>query len=88
VHTITGNIVDPGGLCPATGTCTAHRIPVCAATGVTVAITGSTDNANIGKGTISCNAAGCSIAAIEVTEKYQSVSADGKDSDRMTLLPQ
>jgi hypothetical protein len=51
-------------------------------------VTGSTDNTNIGKGNISCTAAGCTVGAVNVTEKYKSVSADGKDSDRMTLLPQ
>jgi hypothetical protein len=85
---ITGNIIDPGAVCPESETCTAQRIPVCAGTGVTIEVTGSTDNTNIGKGDISCTAAGCTVGAVNVTEKYKSVSADGKDSDRMTLLPQ
>jgi len=86
-HVITGNIVDPGSVCPGDGACNAHRIPVCRGTTVTIAVTGSTDNANIGKGTISCDAAGCAVTSIDVTEKYRSVSADGKDIDRVTLLP-
>jgi len=72
-HRITGNIVDPGALCSDSGACTAQRIPVCAGTGV--------------RGNISCDAAGCSVGAVNVAEKYKSVSADGKDTDRMTLLP-
>jgi hypothetical protein len=87
-HRITGNIIDPGSVCPDAGACTAQRIPVCAGTGVSIAVTGSTDNTNIGKGVISCGAAGCIVGAVNVTEKYKSVSADGKDTDRMTLLPQ
>jgi hypothetical protein len=87
-HLITGNIIDPDAVCPDNGACTAHRIPVCAGTAVTIAVTGSTDNTNIGKGVISCDAAGCTVGAVNVTEKYKSVSADGKDADRMTLLPQ
>ncbi len=86
-HLITGNIIDPAALCPEVGVCTAHRIPVCAATAVTIAITGSTNNTNIGKGSISCDAAGCFASMVNVTEKYKSVSFDGKDTDRITLLP-
>ena len=86
-HAITGNIIDPNSICSGAGVCTAHRIPVCAGTGVTIAITGSTDNSNIGRGAISCDAAGCSVDSIAVTEKYLSVSSDRKDTDRMTLLP-
>ncbi len=88
IHTITGNIIDPGAVCRESGVCTAQRIPVCAGTAVNAAVEGSTNNTNIGKGVIACDAAGCSVAAIEVTEKYKSVSADGKDTDRVTLLPQ
>jgi hypothetical protein len=87
-HFIVGNIVDPLSVCPENGACTAHRIPVCAGTGVTIAVTGSTDNTNIGKGAIACDAAGCSVDAVNVTEKYKSVSADGKDTDRVSLLPE
>jgi len=86
-HRITGHIVDPVALCGGGGVCTAHRIPLCAGTAVAIAVTGATDNTNIGKGVISCDAAGCSVDALEVTEKYKSVSPDGKDTDRMTLLP-
>jgi hypothetical protein len=51
-------------------------------------VTGSTDNTNIGKGNISCGAVGCIVGVVNVTEKYKSVSADGTDTDRVTLLPQ
>jgi len=87
-HLITGNIIDPDAVCPDNGTCTAQRIPVCAGTGVTIAVTGSTDNTNIGKGSISCSEVGCIVGVVNVTEKYKSVSADGTDTDRVTLLPQ
>jgi hypothetical protein len=85
---ISGNIIDPDAVCSGDGVCTAQRIPVCAGSGVTIAVTGSVDNTNIGKGNISCNAGGCIVGAVNVTEKYKSVSADGTDTDRITLLPQ
>ncbi len=87
-HLITGNIIDPAAVCSGDGPCTAHRIPVCAGTEINVAVMGSTDNANIGRGAISCDAGGCFVGAIHTVEKYRSVSADGKDTDRVTLLPQ
>jgi len=90
LHQITGNIIDPDGLCPSDGACSASRIPVCAGTGVTVAVTDSTGaptSTNVGKGDISCVGAVCTVGAVNVTEKYKSVSADGKDTDRITLLP-
>ncbi len=86
-HLIVGNIVDPAAVCPSEGPCTAHRIPVCAGTGVTIAVTGSADNTNIGRGVISCDVDGCFVDAVDVTEKYKSISADGKDTDRISLLP-
>jgi hypothetical protein len=84
---IIGNIIDPGAICSGSGACTASRIPVCAGTEVTIAVTGSTDNTNVGRGNIACGEAGCTVDAINVTEKYKSVSGDRKDTDRMTLLP-
>jgi hypothetical protein len=86
-HFIVGNIVDPASVCPDSGACTAHRIPVCAGTDVFITITGSTDNTNIGRGNIFCDESDCSVAAIHFTEKFISVSGDGKDTDRITLLP-
>jgi hypothetical protein len=88
-HLITGNIIDPDSVCPESdGTCTAHRIPLCTGTTVFIDITGSTDNTNIGKGNIFCDGSRCSVGAMISTEKYKSVSNDGTDTDRMTLLPQ
>jgi hypothetical protein len=81
-HAITGNIVDPGSLKQ-----TAHRIPVCAGTAVNIAVTDETGTPiNTADGGLSCDSAGCS-GMVNVTEKYKSVSSDGKDTDRMTLLP-
>jgi hypothetical protein len=82
VHMITGNIVDPDPLKD-----TAHRIPVCAGTVVNAVVTDSTGTpTNTAGGSLTCDSAGCS-GVVNVTEKYKSVSSDGKDTDRMTLLP-
>jgi hypothetical protein len=86
-HFITGNIIDPAALCPDNGACKASRIPVCAGTGVTITTPGSTNNTNNGRGDIVCGATGCVDDSVDVTEKYKSVSDNGKDTDRMTLLP-
>jgi hypothetical protein len=82
-HAITGNIVDPGSLGD-----TASRIPVCAGTQVNVVVTDQSGNnpAITAGGSLSCNPTGCS-GVVDVTEKYKAVSTDGKDTDRMTLLP-
>ncbi len=80
---ITGNIVDPASLKP-----NAHRIPVCSGTLVTVSIvdiSGGLPTVTVG-GSLSCNSAGCT-GVVNVTEKFKVVSSDGKDTDRMTLLP-
>jgi len=37
---------------------------------------------------ISCSGSTCAVTAIDATEKYVARSSDGKDTDRMTLLPQ
>jgi len=81
-HCITGNIVEPSALGE-----TAHRIPVCGGTEVTVVVTDSSGTPeNSSDGSLSCNASGCS-GVVNAVEKYKSVSQDGKDTDRMTLLP-
>jgi len=82
-HRITGNIVDPGSLGE-----TAHRIPVCAGTEVTIVVTDSSGNSPVitADGNLSCDSMGCT-GVVNVTEKYKAVSTDGKDTDRMTLLP-
>ena len=80
---ITGNIVDPGSLGD-----TAHRIPVCAGTEVRVVVTDLTGTPAVSAGgSLSCNSAGCT-GVVYATEKFIVNSADGKDTDRMTLLPQ
>ena len=81
-HAIFGNIVDPSSL-----DIRATRIPVCAGTQVTISVTDSTGSpTNTAGGSLSCDSAGCS-GVVNVTEKYKSVSSDGQDVDRMTLLP-
>jgi len=86
-HMITGNIIDPTSVCPDNGACKAHRIPVCAGTLVTAAVTDQTGTpTNTASGSLTCTPAGCS-GVVNVVEKYKSVSADGKDTDRMTLIP-
>jgi len=82
-HAIRGNIVDPGSLGG-----TAHRIPVCAGTMVTSTVTDQTGTpTNKALGSLTCNSTGCS-GVIDESETYVSESADGKDKDRITLLPE
>ena len=79
---ITGNIVEPDQL----GT-TAHRIPVCAGSEVKVVVTDATGTPTVSaSGGLSCNSAGCT-GMVNESEKFKAISADGKDTDRMTLLP-
>ncbi len=81
-HCITGNIVDPDAI-----RADAHRIPVCADTWVDSRVTDATGTpTNHADGNLWCNASGCS-GFVKAVEKYQSVSQDGKDRDRMTLIP-
>ena len=80
---ITGNIVDPASLKP-----NAHRITVCAGTEVTVSIvdiSGDSPTITAG-GSLTCKGLLCTVTPV-VTEKFKVVSSDGKDTDRMTLLP-
>ena len=82
IHTIKGNIVDPGSLGD-----TAHRIPVCAGTEVISVVTDATGTpTNIANGTLSCDAGGCS-GVVDATEKYRSISEDGQDRDSITFIP-
>jgi hypothetical protein len=82
VHRITGNIVDPGSLGE-----TAHRIPVCAGTEVFAVVTDTRGTpTNTASGSLGCDSGGCS-GVIDATEKYQSVSQDGRDKDSITFIP-
>lgn len=82
-HVITANIIDSGSLGD-----TAHRIKVCAGTLVTSVVTDTTGTpVNTAGGSLTCNATGCS-GVVNVTEKYRSISADGRDRDSITFLPQ
>ena len=84
-HAITGNIVDPSSV-----GYTADRIRVCAGSSVTIAVsdaTGTPTNTSSTAG-ISCSASGCKVAEITEMQEYVSRSADGNDTDRITLLPE
>ena len=80
--TISGHIVDPNSL-----KSNAHRIPVCEGTLVTIAVSDSTGTPTItAGGSLTCKGQLCTVTPV-VTEKFKVVSSDGKDTDRMTLLP-
>jgi hypothetical protein len=85
VNFITGNIVDQDSLGD-----TAHRIPVCSRTPVLITVSDTTGVPSVTANSagISCSGATCSVAGITETEKYIARSSDGKDKDRITLLPQ
>jgi hypothetical protein len=86
-HWITGHIQNPGSLGD-----TAHRIPVCPGTTVTAQVSDSTNpptNEAINSpnsSNITCDNTGCTVVAIQGTEKYISRALDGKDTDRMSLI--
>jgi hypothetical protein len=81
-HAITGHIIDPGSLRD-----TAHRIQVCAGTQVTSTVTDTTGSpTNTAAGGLLCTPGACS-GVVDVTEKYQSISQDGKDKDSITFIP-
>ena len=85
MHAITGNIVDPGSV-----GYTADRIRVCAGTSVKIAVSDATGTPTNTAGTpgVSCTASGCRVPEIIETQEYVSRSADGTDTDRITLLPE
>jgi hypothetical protein len=81
-HEITGHIIDPGSLRD-----TAHRIDVCAGTQVTSTVTDTTGRPmNTAAGGLLCTSGGCS-GVVDVTEKYQSISQDGRDKDSISFIP-
>jgi hypothetical protein len=85
VNFITGNVIDPDSLGD-----TAHRIPVCSETRVDIRVTDTTGDPSLTAGSsgIHCSGDTCVAMTISETEKYVARSSDGKDTDRMTLLPQ
>ncbi len=81
-HLVAGNIIDPGSL-----NSSAHRIEVCSGTLVTATVADTTGTpSNTAGGSLACNSAGCT-GVVNVTEKYQSISADGRDKDSITFIP-
>jgi hypothetical protein len=85
-QSITGNIV---GGAEAYGE-KASRIKICAGSFVTIVINDSTGTPTVTELSpgIGCGAGGCSVISLTATEKYKVKSNDGKDTDRITLLPQ
>ena len=80
-HAITGNIINPGSL-----SSTAHRIPVCAGTSISAAVTGPATTTSL-SGTLFCNLGGCA-GVIDAKKQYKSTSTGTSDRDSITFLPQ
>ncbi|UCE85978.1 MAG: carboxypeptidase regulatory-like domain-containing protein [Deltaproteobacteria bacterium] len=80
VHEIRGHLI--GGA--AAWKPNAHRIRVCANSDVTIAITDSTGTATVSG---ACTSETCVVELGAATAKYKAVSADGRDSDSIALLP-
>jgi hypothetical protein len=81
-HRIYGNIIDPSSLGD-----TAHRIEICAGTEVRAVVTDTTGApVNTASGSFVCSPAAC-VGVVDETEKYQSISADGRDKDSITFIP-
>ena len=81
---ITGNIVDPESLGH-----TAHHIPVCSGTRVDIVVTDTTGAPTVTENSIGirCNGDVCVVPTIGAKEKYIARSADGTDTDRITIIP-
>jgi V8-like Glu-specific endopeptidase len=84
VNFVTGHIVDPNSLGEKV-----HRIPVCAGTRVDVRVTDTTGSPVVTENSdgISCTGSTCVVTNLGATEKYIARSSDGKDTDRIALLP-
>ena len=84
VHAITGFIIDPKSLSQEV-----NRVLVCQGTTVTVGVTdltgGSALNLANSSG-ITCDSSGCTVVNIQRKERYISRSADGTDTDRISLV--
>ena len=82
VHTIRGHIIDPNSL-----GASAHRIEVCSGTEVSASVSDTSGSpSNTASGSLQCTTDGCQ-GQVNVTEKYQSTSADGRDKDSITFIP-
>jgi hypothetical protein len=85
MHLIVGNIIDPTSL-----GAKVSKLTVCRGSSVSVTVTDSTgtpSNTPNSPGIV-CNSSGCVAANITAKVKYISRSTDGKDTDRMTILPE
>jgi len=82
VHTIRGHIIDPNSL-----GASAHRIEVCSGTEVSASVSDTSGSPiNTASGSLQCTTDGCH-GQVNVTEKYHSTSADGRDKDSITFIP-
>jgi hypothetical protein len=85
VHSITGFIIDPSSLSQEE-----RNIPICRGTSVTCAVTDLTGGTPLNQANSSgivCDSVGCRVTNIQRKERYISRSADGSDTDRITLVP-
>jgi hypothetical protein len=84
VHFITGNVTNPASL-----SITANKVFVCRGTSVDIVVSDSTGVARNSRKTsgMSCTSAGCTIDNVVKTQRYTSVSADGKDKDGIQIVP-
>ena len=84
VHAITGFVINPRSLSQEE-----NKILVCQGTTVTVGVTdltgGSALNLANSSG-ITCDSSGCTVVNIQRKERYISRSADGTDTDRISLV--
>jgi hypothetical protein len=87
MHLISGNIVDPNSLGEK-----ASKVTVCPGTSVSVVVIegdppGGTPTNTPNSPGIFCDSRGCNAPNVTAKVKYISRSSDGKDTDRMTILP-
>jgi len=89
-HWITGRIVAPTQL-----KVNENNIPVCSGTTVTVTVTDQGEDDPSGQAinvadsaNITCNPVGCIATNLRTRARYTSTARDGRDRDRMKLIPQ
>jgi len=83
-HVIQGHIIDPDSVKD-----TDHRIEVCAGTMVTSRVLDFTNSGGAtitARGSLTCGQYKCS-GIVTSTEKYESISGDGRDKDSITFIP-